>query len=321
MAAGDKKYWLGGASGATTTWSNAANWSTSRTGTGGNAAPADGEIPVIPSSAAYDITGLDTTAAQFRGLIVEPGCTVNIGAIGNPLIIDLKDDTTYYDATLAGTGTIYVQTNNYKTITVTDAGASPGTGLYALNITGVTDAGAGAGASVTVSCETGTSIALAPTAGNLFETAAINVTGGDVYVGAGVTANDGAAAVPVTASGGTVISDCPLTVLTAKNNASVTHNTGAVTTANISGATLTYNSAGTLTTLNLRKSASADFSKSLSAKTVTTANIYESGTINDPNKVVVWTNGILLKTGTKPSSVNLTLGSDTTGTDITVQVA
>jgi len=65
-----------------------------------------------------------------------------------------------------------------------------------------------------------------------------------------------------------------------------------VTTINARGGTITSNSTGTITTLNINETATVDFTKSAAARTVTTLKLNPDGTLKyDPN-VVTLTNKV-----------------------------
>ena len=84
---------------------------------------------------------------------------------------------------------------------------------------------------------------------------------------------------------------------------------GTVTTLNVDGGTVYYQSTGTVTTLNVGDDATVDYSRDMSARTVTACNLYSRGSIQDPYKSVVWTAGIDLER-TNLNDVDLDLGTN-----------
>lgn len=125
-------------------------------------------------------------------------------------------------------------------------------------------------------------------ANNANETAtvgAIKALGGSCYIGAGVTLASLLNRVCAT------IVRCAMTTLTMDSGTVKTDGTGAIGTVDINGGTATLNSGGTITALNAIKGA-ADFSKSTTARTVTTAKIGSGGSIKYDPSIVTMTNKV-----------------------------
>ncbi len=134
------------------------------------------------------------------------------------------------------------------------------------------------------------------------------VVGGNASVGVGVFLGDAATLATLTVKdaatvrvgqgvtlaavvvyGGTVVINCAVSTSIVMYGGTVTVNgTGAVALAQVWGGTLIYNSTGTLGGAPVvGDGALLDFSQDPRAKTVTNAiDVYGTGTVNDPNKVV-----------------------------------
>lgn len=94
--------------------------------------------------------------------------------------------------------------------------------------------------------------------------------------------------------GSVTINSAATTILIQNGGTLTTLGTGAITTVNNRNGTLNAQSNGTITTLVVGTGSTADFSGDARAKTVTTTTIYAGATVNDPENVVVWTNGLVL---------------------------
>ena len=87
--------------------------------------------------------------------------------------------------------------------------------------------------------------------------------------------------------------------------------TGAATTITLDGASCVWYSNGTISTLNVGPNGTIDFSKDSRTKTVTTTTVYAGATLNDPNKVVTYSNGIAFSQ-CRIDDVTLDLGENRT---------
>jgi len=92
---------------------------------------------------------------------------------------------------------------------------------------------------------------------------------------------------------------------------------GAVTTMNIDGGTVYYESTGTLTTGNVGGGGVLDFRRNMGARTVTNCSLYENGSLFDPQKTVAWSNGIDITRASIPE-VTIDIGSHFTLTPSTI---
>ncbi|HUX17478.1 MAG TPA: hypothetical protein VMW52_13460 [Phycisphaerae bacterium] len=237
------------------------------------------------------ITAGRYTAAAIDTLIVEPGCSLNIGAAadGMPgyLELDLTGEATR-TVDFAGTGTCYLDLDGVAVFTVTDCGTAASAGTYPLAFRGL-------------NCEefrfnppgeTNTA-AIAPFAGDTAEVDHIYVTNGSLIVGANVTEADGATAITsLAASGGSVECHSLVITVTAQGTAEITYDApGTTVTVTVwSGATVTWAGTGTITTLIV--AGTFDTSGGSGTFTVTNCTVYAGAVINDPDGRMTLTNGI-----------------------------
>ncbi len=279
----------------------------------GDGPPGDGEIPVIQSHITNNITGADTTAAQFRGFIVEEGSTITIGSLGTSLQMDLKDVATYYEALLGGTGVSYLDIDNYHEINVMAAAASPGTGLWGLNLLGAHDADdTGGRGTINIYASSNQSIGIGAEPAGDMEVNKIVAISGNVTVGAAVTENDDSTAPDIDIQGADVTTKCALGTVV-KTAGTWTHEDGIVATYYGSDGTTNYNSDGTLT--NGYGSGGDIFTLANNPDTVTISNyeLREGASYLDPYKKGTLTNGIDLNRCTI-QEVTLDLGNHITVT-------
>lgn len=128
---------------------------------------------------------------------------------------------------------------------------------------------------------------------------------GGIKIGAGgagaapvVTFGAGVTWATTVQTGGTVTFASGGTTLTQYGGtATLTASTGSLTTMTVSGS-VSYQGAGTITTLNVQSGGSIDFTADPRSRTVTNCNAYGGQcTVNDPGKTVTWTNGIAAAAG------------------------
>ena len=96
-------------------------------------------------------------------------------------------------------------------------------------------------------------------------------------------------------SGGTVTTASNATTLTMTAGTHYRGGASTVTTLNVNGGKCYYNSTGTVTTAHVSAGGELNFSQNLNARTVTTANVYTQGSLQDPFRTVTWTNPIRLQ--------------------------
>lgn len=301
--------WIGGDGGGTTDPTIGANWSTA-------AVPADGDSIVFPATTAYSCLGYDATVGgtrQFIGFEIEDGYDGTIGTVGltagvnGPFAVDLKDDAAYYDARIAARGACNLSISNYQSLIITRA-PSASAGEFGVNIVGIHDSAASDRGRIVIDCSSDTdSVGLGGYAGEDIEFNTLSVSRGAVTIGSSATLHDDATAISAEITGGIVVCKATLGVVTLEQNAGVfTFEDGPLTTGNIWGGTLYYNSDGTCTTMNVR--GTVDCRGDTRAKTWTNTVVYQGGAIQDPNKDVTFTNGIDI-TGATLADVTLNLGT------------
>ncbi len=290
--------------------------------------PANGDSIVVPSDASVNMAGdLDSLAAvTLMGFTVEDGCSINIGVReGNTLEyfeIELLHSAAYYNATLGGTGEIYLRADNYHEITIRMAGAAPGTGRSALNLIGTQAADLTDGrGSIHVQAATG-AVALGnqrSTAQNMelnkLHMAAV-ATGVTVVVDAS-SEDYSDTSIPFEVEAGIVKIFCPMESLAQSGGTVYTEGDAANTASTITGGTFYGNSDGTIAALNASGSAIVSFDGNLRARTVSNCILAAGATLRDKLGLVTFTNGIdLIRCGL--DDVTLDWGSHRTITPSTV---
>lgn len=126
----------------------------------------------------------------------------------------------------------------------------------------------------------------------------VSTNGGYLKIASGTSA-----LTTLTQSGGKVRLEAAATTVDQTAGELQTEGSGTITTANIGGKCIP-NSTGTITTLNVQDKGLVDFGHSDAARTVTNANAYGSGRIEDPRNVVNWTNGVDCRNGAETKQVN-----------------
>lgn len=274
-----------------TDFGTAGNWSPA-------GPPATGDTGIVPASATVNIAGSDETSAPLDKFIVEEGCTITIGSAATKLQLSFASETNCI-ADLSGTGLTYLSLAEAKSIIVRNAAVPPGTGQYGLNLIGLTATNnptlnISIDPDLGVSGDAAPSVSIGANATEAMEVQYINVTGGVVTIGDGVTESDGATAPDMDISNGTVTCSSPLGAVT-QSGGTLWQKAGAVTTLHQEGGTCYYMSTGTITNLRVNNGGVFDCTRDLSARTVTNCVLSEGGQINDPQKTVTFTNGIDLE--------------------------
>jgi hypothetical protein len=111
-------------------------------------------------------------------------------------------------------------------------------------------------------------------------------TDADVFIGSGVTLTT------LTKKAGDCTIGCAATTVTNEAGDLIVRGAGAVTTMNIFGGNATCDSTGTISTLNIKGSGVADFTKSTAARTVTDVKLDPRGKIKYDPAIVTITNGV-----------------------------
>ncbi len=266
-------YFDGSTDGVLTT---AGNWST-------------GVVPAANEDVVIDGNMFPSTVTALTGNIVAAVNSVTIcntsatfGTAAAPLVWVLNGAGSFiYDA---GTGSKYLTVTEWAEWAVLAGGA-----IVLGGTSTVTNRLLIRASSATVS------VGVATSAGAVtLEATEIDVQAGTVNIGRGWLDFNGESALStLTMQGGTVTSESPAAAVD-QYGGTLTWKEGAVTTWDLSGGTGKPNGTGTITTLNVRNGARAEFSEDLRAKTVTTANMYAGSNIQDTNGIVVWTNPINL---------------------------
>lgn len=283
--ADSKCYWEGGTDG---DYETAANWS--------GIVPVSTDSVRIAKTASQAIdTNLDQSAVDLKDFLVEKDCEVEIGKFSVTAQLEylkiLLKSTTYWDATLRGSGESYLHFTNYRNIFVEEAPAASSSN-FGLNLQALNDE-TGAG-KVFITAETGTVGLAANNPEETFEAEEVNIDGANVVVGEGVCDPDGSAAlVLLNARGGTVV--CRAAVATVNVISSkFRHEKGAITTLNLKAGKMTVAGAVTITTANVRSGTKLDMTGDLQAKTITDINMASGSSLDIRGGHVTLTNKIHL---------------------------
>ena len=227
---------------------------------------------VIIQSSNKILYSLDQSAVAL-GKITWSGFTGTTGAANLPLIVSVT--AFLFNAS----GVAYVNIGSSAIATRITGTASGGTGTYGLYLTG--------SAISTLTNEGGT-IGVAVGLGQTSTiTTADNRSNGTMFLGVGTTLTT------YNQTSGTGIVECAATTVSADTGTLTINGVGAITTLNngnaIGGATVYPNSSGTITTLNA-KGGTTDFTRSRTARTVTTLNLYNgAAVVRDPAILTVTT--------------------------------
>jgi len=272
------KTWVGTDTGNEGDWSVAANWSPVNV-------PVDADDVYLENSSQDVTAGFDQAAIALTSLNIAQSYTgvfddyLNIGAA--TVRIGYHDGPTA--TSLAGSAAIMLDLDDTAdtttAITIENSGTSATSGIPAIRIKEVPNVGS------SLSARDGTA-GLAFDTGDTTTIGTVNVTSdADVYIGAGVTLTT------LSKQGGDCVLGCAATTVTNVKGPLKTVGSGAITTLNARGDTVTSNSTGTITTLNADGGVT-DFTKSSTARTVTTLNVNDVGQVKlDPNVVTI-TNAI-----------------------------
>lgn len=250
-------------------WNTAANWFTA-------AVPATGDTVYLDDSATSDILyGLSQTGIDTVSMFAPMGLTKSFGSSGysfkpgNNWVVDVGDSGNV-GSPASGSPLFKINfgTNTFTLTARNSAAFSSMTGRAPIQITG--------GSSSSKLYVVGPArVDVAAGAGDTASLSVIGNSGGssNVIVGSGCTLITG------DCSAGTTIFNCGMTTLSTTSGASVTtQGSGAITTASIGGQA-NLNSTGTITTLNVYAKGVANFANNIASRTVTTANLYADGTI------------------------------------------
>lgn len=266
-------------------WNVDGNWSPS-------GEPVATDIAIIPATATVDIDGSDETGEgkRFDQLIIERGCSIAIGSAATKLQLDFTGETNA-TAIIGGTGAIYMELTEAKSILVNEAGGEPGTGQYSTNIT--TDTATNT-SPITVNAGVGGSVSIAANAGETAKADEIRIASGSAVIGSGAT-NKAAGTTSVVITGGTVRCAAAINALTATGG--TLRQEAAIAAAAVSGGTVYYNTAATLAEATVSDGGVLDFDEDPRAKTCTACKIETGGVIRDTHGVVTWTGGIAPQEG------------------------
>ena len=260
-------------------WDNAKNWS-------GNAVPIAADDVYIDNSAVSILYGLAQSAVTLTSLTITNRYT---GYIGLPTrnAGGYEEYRATYMAISAttltvgegagnGSGRIKIDVGSIQTaLNIAATGSQVEQSVPALLFKGTHASNTAdiAGGTVGIAClpaETSTILTL-------------RQTGGTVLCGSGTTLTT------VSKSAGTMTLNSAVTTLT-QEDGELYKLSGATTTLNVNGGTVYYDSTGTITTATVNNSGILSFDRSNKARTVTTLNLNDNGTVRDVLDVVTFTN-------------------------------
>ncbi len=281
------RVWTGEVSGS---YDTAGNWVD-------NVRPVNGDSVLIAANATDNIDGFDDSAVTLVGFKVEVGSSITIGdsteGVITPLKITLLHSAAYYNAELGGTGETYLDITDYGDILVHAAGAAPSTGEYALNLSGTHNVATAGTGDIHIHVDSGT-IGIGGILTEDMEVNRIFIAGSPdaVEIGNLVTTYDDAAAPTLDLHGGALETRCALGAVIKTGGTWHHLETGAVASiSDVSGSTF-YESTGTLTNLYVSEGGVFDGRGDLRAFTITNCELGSGGSIYDPHKIMIWTNGI-----------------------------
>jgi len=262
------KQWIGTTDG---DWNTAGNWSAS-------GVPSANDNVYVPDGATVAIDGYDNSGTALSSFEVKAGSTTTFGSIASGIVTSLDldvggtgDSFFTYRAKSAG----YFTVENAAVIAIL-GGPSSSISSGGLHIVGGVDNDA-----VYVNAS-GAYIGLGWKPGNVFETDALELSQGNLYIGPLVVKKDGSTALSPSVSGGTGTCLAPLVTLNLYGGSWVQDN-ATITTANIYGR-LEVLGTGTITTLNVKAGGTVDLSTGNGTLPVTnTITLGDGATFNDPS--------------------------------------
>ena len=283
MASGDTNIWIGDDSTTVDDPTTAASWSL-------GTAPADGEHGVVPADVdesnaigAGDISpGGTGTGTRLASLTIEEGYDLTVG---DPDAADMDDKYLVVDAesvTLGGTGESYLECYHADRILVVKAGSAAGDGQQMLYLRG------DGNSRLDIQASSGQKIGLAGLPGEAAEFAEIHITGGDVYIGPGVSVSGS-----LNVYGGVVENAADVATINVLGG--VLDNLGDCSTALIvRGGTAYYRGIGTTAAVTVAADGSLDLSLDSRSRTFTNTTLYQGATFRDPWTSVAYTNDLQL---------------------------
>ncbi len=240
--------------------------------------PENGDTVIIPAAATVDIDGADQSAIAPDLLIIEEGCSINIGSRANGVTTAWQINPVTVQTW--GTGTIYLETDTVTLFAVYQAGTGAAAGRHKLNITGATIT------AMTILCaSTAQDLGIAGNAGDACTVTTLTQTGGDVTIGL-----DGNVTTLYANGGKTYIHKAIATVY--YDGGMVYNYGGSGTLIEGSSGVMYYMSVTTCTAVNLDGDTVMDCTKDLRARTFTNMQMGKGATFLDPNETVTLTNGL-----------------------------
>lgn len=248
--------------GGDTDYATAANWDT-------DTAPVNTDsvaFPKMSSSATPDIVGSDESATLLVNFDVEPDCGLNFGSRLLPLHID-TDYMVYH-----GSGQGHFEIDNSTSIIINHVGPAGDEFEWGLNLIGTPNT------LLIVDVESGDLVGVAALANDTGEFTTIDIRGGEVTIGEGVTMTN------LLVSGGVVHNHSAAAAATVTGGL-LYQEAGELTTLNGDGGRCVYNAAAGYVTAHVRSGFTLDLTDNPNARTVGTGgatNLYAGGKILRP---------------------------------------
>jgi len=268
---------------------------------------AAGDNVIIPSGATDDIYGMDASATKLKSFTIEEGCNINIGSLNKKLQLDMTYSATAYPVVTYGTGSLFLDIDNYSYIDIRDAGSgNPAAGTYALNLVGTTASAEGA---IYVRAGAGNSISLAGNAGETLEAESVSVWSGVVQIGTVV--DNAASTLPlVTIEGGVASLKSAAHTVNANGGTLTRSGVSAIDTAlNVDGGTVIDNGSGTILLVNIFGKGTINARANAVGVSYTACELWSGASILDSFKKITFTDGINLNRCSL-SDVTLDLGTN-----------
>lgn len=292
---------------ATRTWTGetdgdpaiAGNW---RDAAGATGAPASTDTLIIPAGATVDIDGADQSGVALTLLVIEEGCTINIGSRTNGVTTSWQINAT--TVITSGSGLIYLETDSVTTYTVLAAGTGANVGTQKLNILGATIT------ALNIQCDSvSQTVGIASNSAEACTVTKGTMTGGTVVVGRGATISTS-----IECTGGNLTTLVAVPTLLYGGSASIEHHGGSATLMKGSGGICNYRSAVECTNVKLSGRAEMNMTKDLTGRTFTNVEMGGKSRFIDPYRTVTLTNNIdVLETGINEVTIDR-------GTNVTVAI-
>ena len=256
-----KKFWIGSSS--DKSFNTASNWSPS-------GAPVTNDELHFTSRSTSDLTdGLDQSATTYDALVVEAGCNVNIGTETADLDVQITGEVRF-----SGSGQSFVDLNSSDVdVTVENSAAASGDN-YGVNLVGTID-------DLIIK---GGSVGLSHAADDSASCTTINMIGGDLFIGVGLSTSGGTDA---TIYNGSLITRSTLNDVTVYGGTLTTDlSAGCDGSISIKGGSMIPSGSGSYGAVTV-DGGSFDLSRSADARTISSIKVNAGSLIYNPSSVTI----------------------------------